>query len=94
MPTMSINRTATAIALFVYARPTHTKETIDALVSCDAIEDFPLYIFSDGPKSDQDEPRVRQTRELITTFQWAVKPNVFASDSNQGLARSIIDGVG
>lgn len=80
------------IAVFAYRRPDHLAKTLSALQRCEGFLDSPLFVYSDGPKSVQADADVRQVRELISTIQ---HPNlsVFASESNRGLAASIIDGV-
>jgi hypothetical protein len=53
------------IALFVYNRPWHTKQTLNALLNNDLAIQSDLYIFSDGPKNNSSEGSVKAVREII-----------------------------
>jgi hypothetical protein len=51
-----------------------------------------LYIFSDGPKNDNDNKDVKEVRSLIANVDWC-ETEIHISPENKGLASSIIDGV-
>lgn len=82
----------TPIALFVYKRADKTMNTLQSLAACSTFEDRPLYIFSDGPKSNSDAKAVSDVRAVIKGFHHPDK-NIRVFSSNRGLAVSIIDGV-
>ena len=46
------------LALFVYNRPQHTLRTLESLLQNELAPKSKLYIFSDGPKTAQDEQKV------------------------------------
>ena len=50
------------IVLFVYNRPWHTRQTVEALQKNELAEDSELFIFSDGPKHVAAEEAVREVR--------------------------------
>jgi hypothetical protein len=79
----------TGIALFVYNRPEHTKKVLDGLRR-NEIEK--LYIFADGPKSQEHLSAVKEVRRIIESIDWC-QTEVIISDYNKGLANSIIYGV-
>ncbi len=81
------------IVLFVYNRLDHTKQTVTALQNNKLADESALFIFSDGPKDDNDKARVNQVREYIQTINGFKKVTIFKKDKNYGLASSIIDGV-
>ncbi len=81
------------IVLFVYNRPWHTKQTVEALVKNELAKDSLLYIFSDGAKSDKDVNKVNEVREYIKTIKGFKDIIITESESNKGLANSIINGV-
>src|SRR5690606_4458381 len=84
------------IALFVYNRPEHTRQTLEALARNRLAADSPLYVFADGPKPDATTAQreaIAATRELVGSRAWTRRTTVFASPSNRGLADSIVDGV-
>jgi hypothetical protein len=80
------------IALFVYRRTDLLDQVLDALEACPEFEASRLFVFSDGPKDGASEADVHAVRCLL---QRRFRPNmqVVEAGSNQGLARSIIDGV-
>jgi len=80
------------IALFVYNRPWHTRQTVESLKRNYLAEQSTLHIFSDGPKRGTD-PKVEEVREYIKTINGFKQVKITASPTNGGLARSIIRGV-
>ena len=82
------------IVLFVYNRPEHTVKTVDALTKNEIAAESHLYIFSDGPKSDQDEPKVGEVRKLIASIKGFRKIHIIEREQNLGLANSVITGIG
>lgn len=81
------------IALFVYNRPRHTRETIEALRRNPLAAESDLFIFSDGPRRAADRPQVEAVRRLIGTVTGFRSVAVSAGAENRGLAQSIISGV-
>lgn len=81
------------IALFVYNRPSHTRQTVEALQRNSLAISSDLYVFADGPKSgavDQDVNAVRKFVRGITGFK---SVSIIERKANIGLDPSIIDGV-
>ncbi len=84
------------IVLFVYNRPWHTEQTLNALIQNELADQSVLYIYSDGPKENASEEQVKkinEVRELIRSRQWCKEIHIVESDKNKGLADSIILGV-
>ncbi len=81
------------IALFVYNRPSHTKQTINALKNNQLALESELFVFSDGAKNASGEPFVNEVREYLKTISGFKKITIEVSESNKGLAASIISGV-
>jgi hypothetical protein len=81
------------ITLFVYNRPWHTRQTIEALQKNELAEDSELFIFSDGPKNEAAEEDVREVRGYIRTVSGFKNISIIERAKNWGLAASIIDGV-
>ncbi|MEM6723687.1 MAG: sugar transferase [Bacteroidota bacterium] len=82
----------TAIALFVYNRPSHTKQVLEALANADGAQHVRLFIFSDGAKAG-DEKAVAEIRNLIDVFPWSGTKTIVERASNYGLAKNITEGV-
>lgn len=81
------------IVLFVYNRPEHTAQTIEALKKNDLAENSELYIFSDAPKKESVREKVQAVREYIRTIEGFKKVTIIEREKNYGLAKSVIEGV-
>ncbi|MGE4442605.1 MAG: sugar transferase [Desulfomicrobium sp.] len=81
------------VVLFVYARPEHTKKTVDALVANDLASETDLIIYSDAPRAFNDFLAVQQVRTYIQTIVGFRSVTIYERDRNFGLADSIISGV-
>lgn len=81
------------VALFVYNRPGHTRQTVEALAANTLAAETPLHVFSDAPKSDNARQSVDEVRSYIRTISGFKSVTIVERETNFGLARSIIDGV-
>ncbi len=84
------------IVLFVYNRPWHTEQTLQALKQNKLAKNSILYVFADGCKdsSNKEEKRlVEEVRSVIRKGKWCGEVHIIESDENRGLADSIILGV-
>lgn len=85
--------TTAPVLLFVYNRPLHTRQTIEALKKNTLASESVLYIYSDAPRSDADVENVKKVREVIHATNGFKQVNIIEREHNWGLARNIIDGV-
>lgn len=90
---MSKQSNKAPIALFVYNRPAHTRQTVEALRKNDLSKNSDLIVFSDAPKSEAQTEAVREVREYIRQIDGFKTVTIVERETNFGLARSIIDGV-
>jgi hypothetical protein len=81
------------IVLFIYNRPFHTKQTIEALQKNNLANQSELFIFSDNAKNKSDQLNVDKVRTYIKTIDGFKSINIIFRKKNFGLADSIIDGV-
>lgn len=84
------------IILFVYNRPWHTGQTLNALAKNVQAKESDLFIFSDGLKENanvDDIENHKKIHEIIDSFHGCKSTKVFKSNQNKGLANSIIEGV-
>jgi hypothetical protein len=81
------------IVLFTYNRPWHLMQTVSALLKNSLASESELFIFSDGPKNENDEPKVAEVRKYIKTIKGFKKIEIIERDKNWGLANNIIDGI-
>lgn len=84
------------VAMFVYNRADHFKETYEALARCEEAKNTDLIIFSDGAKNEkatQGVDAVRAFADDIKNKDDFQSITVVASEVNRGLAKSIIEGV-
>ena len=85
--------TLSPIALFVYKRLRHTRQTIESLLKNAEANESILYIFSDAPKSEKDEYAVQEVRSYISSVKGFREIHIIQRQENFGLAKSIITGV-
>lgn len=83
----------TPIAYFAYNRPAHSRRTLAALASTPEAPNTELHIFVDGPRNSEDHPKVAQVLEIARSVQGFRSVVVHESKVNQGLYRSITQGV-
>ncbi len=80
------------IILFVYNRPWHTQQTVEALLKNDLASQSELFIYADGAKQ-KNAPQVLEVRKYIKTIAGFKKITIIERDKNWGLADNIINGV-
>ena len=81
------------IVLFVYNRPWHTQQTIEALLRNKLSKESELFIYSDNAKGGDSFSKVQEVRDYIKTIKGFKKITIIERNKNWGLASSIIDGV-
>lgn len=81
------------IVLFVYRRLWHTQQTVETLKKNELASESELFIFSDGPRNEEDMEKVQEVRQYIKTIDGFKKITIIERDKNWGLANNIIDGV-
>ncbi|HTD39435.1 MAG TPA: class I SAM-dependent methyltransferase [Mucilaginibacter sp.] len=84
------------IVLFVYYRPWHTEQTLNALAANDLASESVLYIYADGPKDNAPGEvleNIKKTRDIVKSQKWCREVFIIESEVNKGLANSIISGV-
>ena len=84
------------IAIFVYARPEHTKKMMESLIENSSAKESPIYVFCDNAKKEKDIENVNEVRKYMHEIE---SKNIFKeihiieAEKNLGLANSIISGV-
>ncbi|KAF0811509.1 hypothetical protein IGB42_04041 [Andreprevotia sp. IGB-42] len=81
------------VALFVFARPAHTRQTLDALLANDLASKTDLIVYSDGARAGADETAVQEVRDLIRALRGFKSVTLIERPRNYGLASNIISGV-
>jgi len=77
------------IALFVYNRPDHTRQTVEALQANTLADRTPLHVFSDAPKNEAAKLAVADVRSYIRGIAGFKTVAIIERETNFGLARSI-----
>jgi glycosyltransferase involved in cell wall biosynthesis len=90
---MSLPASLAPIVLFCYNRPAHLQQTIEALQQNELASESDLIIYSDGPKKASDEPLIATLRSFLATVKGFKTLRVVKSETNLGLAASVIQGV-
>jgi len=81
------------IVLFVYNRPEHTRRTIESLLRNPLAAQSELIVYADGPNNQSDRALVGKVRDFLQGVTGFRNLTIKVSENNQGLARSIIEGV-
>lgn len=95
----SMKNNLAPIALFVYNRLWHTKQTIESLKANMLANESDLIIYSDGPKNNSENlfenqiSEINEVRKYIKSVKGFRTIKIIERDENYGLARNIIDGV-
>ncbi len=81
------------ILLFTYNRPSHTRQTLNALLGNELSNESELFIFSDGYKGIEEKNEVMEVRQLVRSIKGFKKIHITEHGVNLGLAKNIIEGV-
>jgi len=81
------------IALFVYNRPEHARQALEALKGNDLAARSDLFVFSDGAKHEAAQAAVREVREISRNIEGFKSVTVIERERNFGLSKSIVAGV-
>lgn len=84
------------IVLFVYNRPDHARQCLEALARNVLAAASPLIVFADGAKASAtaaEQQLVQEVRALFREERRFGSVELHASDTNKGLSASIIAGV-
>ncbi len=81
------------ILFFTYNRPSHTRQTLEALLNNKLSSESELFIFSDGYKNETDKKDVLKVRKLIHSIDGFKQIHIVENAYNLGLAENIIEGV-
>lgn len=84
------------VIVFAYSRPRHLRAALDALAQARGAAETELWAFSDGPRRPEVGPQVAEVRTLLRELPaWKAfkRVHVVESETNLGLARSVIGGV-
>lgn len=81
------------IVLFVYNRIEHTEKTIQSLLKNPLSINSELFVFSDGPKNNEDIKLVKTLRSYLSKIEGFKSVKIIESKINQGLGTSLISGI-
>jgi len=90
--TKNDKKTLSPIAVFAYNRPEHTREMLLNLQQCEGFKQSPLFVFCDGPKTEESEVSVQKVRCIVHELVGS-HATIVESPVNKGLANSIVHGV-
>ena len=88
--------TTAPVVLFVYNRPDHTQQTLDALAASPLAAATNLFIYADGAPAGAEKAllvKIEAVQQIITAENRFKTVTVNRAASNKGLANSIIEGV-
>lgn len=81
------------IALFTYSRADHTQRAVESLLQNAEASASDLFIFSDGPKTEEKRAAVEENRRYIHSIVGFNSITIIEREKNWGLANSLIAGI-
>jgi ribosomal protein S24E len=81
------------ILLFTYKRYSILNKTINSLIKNYGSENHELYIFSDGPRNNQEIKKIIKVRQLLKKITGFKKKKIYLRKKNLGLAKNITTGI-
>ncbi len=81
------------IAYFTYNRPEHTKISLEALKNNELAPQSKIIIFSDSPKTNQDEKKVDQVRKILNDLNGFKEKTIIIREKNYGLYKNFVTGI-
>ncbi|MBY7796584.1 glycosyltransferase [Vibrio fluvialis] len=90
---MKLTEDYAPIVLFVFARPNHTQETIDALLLNPEAKKSDLIVYSDAPRNESDKEEVNKVRNILANISGFKSIRITHREENYGLARNIMEGI-
>ena len=85
--------TLAPIVLFAYARPEHTRRTLESLMANALADQSDLIVYADAARGEQNAEAVCAVRELVRKTIGFRSVTLIERPANFGLARNIIEGV-
>lgn len=82
-----------SVALFVHARPEHTRQTLLALAANSQASATDVRVFADGPRNEAEVPLVAATRRIVESATGFRDIQLVSRSTNMGLAANIADGI-
>ena len=83
------------VILFAYNRADHLYKTLSALSDNTLAKETEVFVFVDGPKTEQGRSATQQVIECVEKFNvgFFLQLHMIVAEKNKGLASSVIDGV-
>jgi len=85
--------TLAPIVLFVFARPEHTRRTLEALAANALAKQSDLIVYADAARNESEVGRVQAVRAQVHEATGFQSVTVIERETNFGLAQNIIEGV-
>lgn len=81
------------VILFCYNRLNHLQKTIESLKKNKESIDTDIYIYCDGPRSNENRANLEEVRNYVRKIEGFKSIKYIFSDKNYGLSRSVIKGI-
>jgi GNT-I family len=84
------------IVFFVYNRPEHTRQTLEALSKNQLASQSSLFIYIDGPKANATSEtiaKIEAVKKIAAEKKWCGQVTIIAAEKNKGLFKSITEGI-
>lgn len=81
------------IILFVFARPDHTRRTLETLKANTLAKKCDLVVYADAARNESESINVQAVRDIVKAASGFRSITVIERETNYGLERNIIEGV-
>jgi hypothetical protein len=90
MKEIQISHIKTPVVFIIYNRPEKTQQSF---ASIQVYQPEILYIIADGPRNEEDELKVRKTREIVEQIDWNCEVIQIYSETNMSCGLRIYTGL-
>ena len=84
------------VAFFIFNRPDHTRQTLEALAKNVGAIETDLIVIADGPRptcTEAQRQKVYETQEIAKTFKGFKSVTLIANENNLGLKLNVVTGI-
>ena len=79
----------TPVIITLFNRPSHTNKLFESIINSKKYKKFKFYIFCDGPKSKDDNLKIKEIKKILNSYKNSLKIKCFFRKKNIGLLKNV-----
>ncbi len=83
----------TPVIITLYNRPSHTNQLFESILNSQKYKKFKFYVFCDGPKSKNDNLKIKEIKKILNLYKNRLKIKCFFRKKNTGLLKNITSSI-